>query len=102
MKAILVIDMPEACLDCPFEDFLLNSNKQIVEDKPICELEPGLGILEDEYDRPSWCPLKPIHALKSVGKDYIVYERQYLYKNLEREYELLKEARDFDESNISD
>ena len=46
------------------------------------------------------CPLKPIHALKSAGHDYIIYERQYLYKNLEREYELMKEAREY-ESNIS-
>ncbi len=86
MKAILVVDMPENCSECSCEQ------------NGICLAKSDAV---ESIDRPLWCPLKPIHALKSAGHDYIVYERQYLYKNLEREYELLKRAREFDESNIS-
>lgn len=97
MKAVLVIDMPKDCDECPLnsdgycdalqEYALLN---EWVEDAPYYSLK-------EKGD----CPLKPIHALKSAGKDYIVYERQYLYENLEREYELMKKAREY-ESGISD
>lgn len=84
MKAILVIDMPKNCAECKLRWSC-----------PVWNKWKGYS------DRLDECPLKPIHALKSADKDYIIYERQYLYENLEREYELMKEAREFDESNIS-
>lgn len=84
MKAILVIDVPTSCTMCKADKICKVWNEEQVKFKGF-------------NDRLDGCPLKPIHALKSGGKDYIIYERQYLYGNLEREYELMKEARDFDE-----
>ncbi len=82
MKAVLVIDMPKDCTECPLSG---------------CGECDALG---GKYD--GRCPLRPVHALKSAGRDYIIYERQYLYKNLEREFDLMKKAREFDESNTCD
>ena len=80
MKALLVIDMPSSCIECPFY-----------------ENEYGYycaGIAEK-------CPLKPVHSLKSGGRDYIIYERQFLYDNLDREIEMIREGKKIYESNIS-
>lgn len=88
MKAILVIDVP-----------VLDDGRHLCNECPIWNKEH----LFCQYDfnmEAKGCPLKPIHALKSGGHDYIIYERQYLYKNLEREYEIMKKAREY-ESNIS-
>lgn len=47
MKAILVIDMPKECCECPcFYDYL------------CCQAKDGVNVLGDE--RPSECPLKPM------------------------------------------
>lgn len=71
-KAILVMDMPKLCLECPF--------KYKSEDIPLgnftyqslfrCKGEPE-GLCEDDGDtvylndimmksKPTWCPLKPM------------------------------------------
>ena len=85
MKAILVIDMPINCRDC---------------DKLVRK-----GCQKGDYrkeERPNTCPLKPVRSLKSGGKDYIIYARQFLYDNLEREIEIMKKGKEIYESNISD
>lgn len=47
MKAILIIDMPVNCRECPcFYDYL------------HCQAKAGLNVLADK--RPKGCPLKPI------------------------------------------
>lgn len=50
MKAILVIDMPSNCLDCPCEyDYL------------VCKaINHKLDYVCADNARPSWCPLKPL------------------------------------------
>lgn len=50
MKAILVIDMPSNCLDCPCEyDYL------------TCKaIDHRLDYVDADNERPSWCPLKPL------------------------------------------
>lgn len=49
MKAILIIDMPVTCRECPcFYDYL------------HCNAKIGLNVLGDE--RPKGCPLKPLPA----------------------------------------
>ena len=63
-KAILVMDMPESCSDCPCCYI------------PRCEvLEKSLKTSEPSeiYEcKPDWCPLKPVpekkqHTLYSIG-----------------------------------
>lgn len=84
MKAVLITDMPDVCSNCQFQDY------------DYCHaLNDGLNC-DMENERDYLCPLKPVHALKSAGHDYIIYDRQYLYDNLEREYELMKKARDYE------
>lgn len=95
MKAVLVIDMPSRCFGCKLHR-VIDGEKENEFMVFCCPLRRPVNDLEE---RPSWCPLKPVHALKSGGRDYIIYERQYLYKNLEREFDLLTKVREFDESN---
>ena len=56
MKAILVIDeMPTGCIGCPC----------YYEDKGKCE--NTWESVEDDFARPSWCPLKPLPERKDEG-----------------------------------
>ena len=96
MKAILVIEMPKSCNKCELKThrFGFTTNKM----KVGCKFKGD--ILTDVLsDRPNWCPLKPVHSLKSGGKDYIIYERQFLYDNLDREIEMMKKGKEIYESN---
>lgn len=53
MKAILVIDMPNECIECPcFYDYL------------YCKANMKADVLDDE--RPSNCPLKPMPQKKEI------------------------------------
>lgn len=51
-KAILVMDMPSACKDCPL---------RVSVDESIC-VKTLKDITDKEYfeDKPDWCPLKPM------------------------------------------
>lgn len=73
-KAVLVIDMPETCVDCQF----------------CCEFDEGIeaccSITDDDKDksfmkeidcedgycqgRPDWCPLKPLPDRKEITEKY--------------------------------
>ena len=55
MKAILVVDMPKSCEDCPCTDYMFCYATQK-------ELE-----IDWEVNKPSWCPLKPM-PMRSVWK----------------------------------
>lgn len=52
-KAILIIDMPSCCKDCPLcvSEELFPSF-----DEYSCIVE---NVAVDVYDKPDWCPLKP-------------------------------------------
>lgn len=51
MKAILVIDLPESCEECPFcDDFYYC----------IPEKAKGYVAFVEKSGRQEWCPLKPI------------------------------------------
>ena len=55
-KAILVIDMPNNCSECPcFYDWLR------------CQAKDGLNVVGDE--RPNGCPLKPMPTKKWYYRD---------------------------------
>lgn len=90
MKAVLVIDMPSACDECKFETEMLNCGK------PMCVATPyRRERIGDDSTRPSWCPLS--HPLKRVSNDFYIYDRKYLFDNLDREIDLLKGAKAFEE-----
>lgn len=56
MKAILVIDMPESCEECPFcDDFYYC----------IPEKAKGYVAFTEKSGRQEWCPLKPIPQKKT-------------------------------------
>ncbi len=87
MKAILVIDMPKSCEDC-----------ELCRDGYLCL---RLGEVDESIENGTKdlrCPLKPVHSLKSGGQDYIIYERQFLYDNLDREIEMMKKGKEIYES----
>ena len=48
MKAILVIDMPENCRECP------------VQSCGFCQAKDGGKFICDIKIKPDWCPLKPM------------------------------------------
>ena len=53
MKAILVLEMPKNCLECPCSDI----GKDCFSND-YCELIANKEI-ESPYEKPDWCPLKP-------------------------------------------
>ena len=58
MKAVLVIDMPSNCSDCPCEyDYL------------ICKaIYHKLDYVDADNERPSWCPLRPLPKYRDNSK----------------------------------
>ena len=89
MKAILLIDMPKNCLDCPLN---IPSYDDDFEEIMICNATK----LESHYGEiPSWCPLK--HPLKEVSNDFYIYDANYLFANLDREISNLKSTERFRE-----
>lgn len=101
MKALLTIDMPDRCYDCPLFRLADEESDRLDGTCIISRVHRQHG-----YDKPSYCPLRRVEALKAAGRDYVLYERQYLYEHLDREFELLKSAKEFEEkqneSSISD
>ena len=55
MKAILIIDIPNSCYDCPC----------YYEDKDKCEVHNQRAIAD--IGIPSWCPLRPLPERKDEG-----------------------------------
>lgn len=58
MKAILVIDMPDECLDCPCYRQTYTYNWGLAGEDCKAMLRP-LNYIE-VTNRPKWCPLKPL------------------------------------------
>ena len=92
-KVILVIDKPNACWECMLcgrgvkERFCIariyqQGNTNDCDIKDVNKVE-------------SWCPLK--HPLKEVSNDFYIYDTEYLFKNLDREIDLLKSTERFKE-----
>lgn len=92
MKAILVIDTPKDCLYCPCYDqdteFGFEQCKVLLR---------SFESADERDNKPDWCPLKPFNenALKSGNKEYLIYQRDWLYKNLDREIEMLKSGKKY-------
>ena len=62
MKAILVIDMPSNCAECPLCDYEYNECKGK-------NITPKVWVSDE---RQPWCPLKPYDEefMKEVANDY--------------------------------
>lgn len=58
MKAILVIDMPDNCLDCPCS--YVSERTSVLNYCQVDECGIGLTDYNMEVARPKWCPLKPM------------------------------------------
>lgn len=64
-KAILVIDMPINCYDCPLASEISLDEYEGISDANICS---GYGSINfDSYSRPDWCPLKMLKKIENVG-----------------------------------
>lgn len=79
MKAILIIDMPKDCWECP------------------CFMDVGwrcqcrMDIDEDVHDgRPEWCPLRKMNFLKMSYDGYVFYNRQWLKDHIKMEASIIK------------
>ena len=61
-KAVLVIDMPRDCIDCPCYHVLNN--------KPICEVNGLTSLYSTNYteERPSFCSLRPLPEKCDIEK----------------------------------
>lgn len=61
-KAILVMDMPECCADCPCSFF--------ERDNPILNLICGVA-QEDAYNvgKPDWCPLRELPEKRDTNRN---------------------------------
>lgn len=67
-KAILVIDMPKYCFECPV--------CEVWEVIPSCEeccCAMEQKDITNRYNKPDWCPLKPLPE-KMKGNDSIYYQ----------------------------
>ena len=71
MKAIIVIDMPEVCTDCPMHKFHDIDNW----DDPSGYCILGTETIDNVFQtKPSWCPLKPLPQMKfyaGVNSDFV-------------------------------
>lgn len=78
-KAILVIDMPTKCEDCPcYTDEMISKNWD------ICR---GLNIRVDtEANKPNWCPLKPIPQKLAENFGNNTPTNTYIMNGTERQY----------------
>lgn len=71
-KAVLVIDMPERCIDCPCHFY---SEPCLICGVDVNTVEPDKnGEIEDV--KPDWCPLRPLPEKKEYkGIDGITAEK---------------------------
>lgn len=69
-KAVLVMDMPECCADCPCSFF--------ERDNPILNLICGVT-QEDAYNvgKPDWCPLRKLPEKKETTYPQACYTNSY-------------------------
>lgn len=55
MKAILVIEMPSSCIDCPFSSFILGQAQWECEANKM-----ELSDIDLDIERPDYCPLREV------------------------------------------
>ena len=75
MKAILVIDMPDACYECP-------CYRQTQEGFEDCKATYIPLSPTEVNDIPEWCPLKPMPEKRTIDE----CEQVYIQRQLEKVY----------------
>ena len=68
-KAVLVMEMPEGCLDCDFHNYHFCNVTGRNIDKNLYD------IMED--NKPDWCPLKKLP--EEIHSEFYMYEYAYGY-----------------------
>lgn len=71
MKALLVIDMPKDCWDCHLVDEWGNCNAIKMTSERY-----GVSVKQNDKERPSWCPLRPLPERKDVP-EYLETNRDW-------------------------
>ena len=68
MKAMLIIDMPETCSVCPCA--------YITQEEKNCLAMDVLTIdVDEDKEKPTWCPLRPVPTLKEDNS--VIYIPEY-------------------------
>jgi hypothetical protein len=84
MKAILIVDKPECCLDCPCSYTYGYHEGDPTDD--ICEVTEYRLTKENMNERiPTWCPLKPMPEKKELNEfkyRMLVNGEQFFYKDI--------------------
>lgn len=94
MKKILILDV-DSCYFCPCSSAEVGWLGNIT--RSICQVkgEENTVYMDGVSGVPEWCPLS--HPLKMVSNEFYIYDREYLFANLDREFELLKVVKEYDE-----
>lgn len=69
-KAMLIIDMPKACYECPFAYITLRERECLIEDMDID--------VDVKSKKPTWCPLREVPQKKDINEAILVSERGYV------------------------
>lgn len=78
MKAILMIEMPKACMECPLEMDLADTSGEKWKGN-ICR---GCGSRNvDQCEKPDWCPLVPLKTPTAYDVDKVVEQICELSEN---------------------
>ena len=87
MKAIAIVDIDDELLK-EYEDFAIEG--ELI---ATSKVEKWWRRSVKYVGEIKLIPFKK-HTLKKAGKDYVIYERNYLFENLDREYELNKSIKE--------
>lgn len=90
---ILLIDV-DSCYFCPCSSAEVGWLGNIT--RSVCQVkgEENTVYMDGVSGVPKWCPLS--HPLKYVSNEFYIYDTKYLMENLDREIELLKGVKEYE------
>lgn len=94
MKKILILDV-DSCYFCPCSSAEVGWLGNIT--RSLCQVkgEENTVYMDAVSGVPNWCPMS--HPLKYVSNEFYIYDTKYLMANLDREINLLKGTKAFEE-----
>ena len=75
-KAMLIMDMPSSCLDCPCSKYNQNIKRECCWECEANGME--LSDIDLEIERPILCPLREVPQKKDINEAILVSERGYV------------------------